>query len=125
MTQTGLWAAWAEQHASCNRYLPRPVQTEPDQTRAQEQRSTELTVLMYILTLLTRLHQQSFRYDETLKNCIGPEGIEKRRIVKPIVHFQDSNVYLFFSKPNLFVDLLIIFTVEFGYIQPFNLQPLF
>ena len=101
-------------------------QSRPNQTKP-EQRSTELTVLMYILTLLTRLHhyQQSFRYDETLKNCIGPEGIEKRRIVKPIVHFQDSNVYLFFSKPNLFVDLLIIFTVEFGHIQPFNLQPLF
>ena len=76
---------------------------------------------MYTYTVLTRLHQQSFRYDETLKNCIGPEGIEKRRIVKPIVHFQDSNVYLFFSKPNLFVaqgeDLLIIFTVQFGHME--------
>ena len=66
--------------------------------------------------MLTRLHQQSFRYDETLKNCIGPEGIEKRRIVKLIVHFQDSPVYLFFSKPNLFVvqdeDLLITFGIH-------------
>jgi hypothetical protein len=95
-------------------------QSRPNRAKL-EQRSTELTVLMYTYTVLTRLHQQSFRYDETLKNCIEPEGIEKRRIVKPIVHFQDSNVYLFFSKPNLFVaqgeDLLIIFTVEFGHME--------
>ena len=75
-------------------------QSRPDQTKP-EQFSTELTVFN-VFTVLSRLHQQSFRYDETLKNCIGPEGIEKRRIVKPIVHFQDANVYFIFKAKSIY-----------------------
>ena len=33
---------------------------------------------------------QSFRYDETLKNCIGPEGIRPNRVDKSIQSFQND-----------------------------------